>query len=102
MLPVALDARLDQLVAVARHRHPVRRFINRLASLGSGFEDFSEAGAQEFLIKVKALVQEAIADARLTYRLIPYPSPEFQNTMVTWAKQLDFPLEQFRKVAAKE
>jgi 3-hydroxyacyl-[acyl-carrier-protein] dehydratase len=46
--------------------------------------------------------ETAIADARLTYRLIPYPSPEFQNTMVTWAKQLDFPLEQFRKVAAKE
>ena len=39
----------------------------------------------------------AIADARLTYRLIPYPSPEFQNTMVTWAKQLNFPLEDFRK-----
>lgn len=40
----------------------------------------------------------AIAEARLTYRIIPYPSPEFQNTMVTWAKQLDFPLEEFRKV----
>ena len=39
----------------------------------------------------------AIADAQLTYRLIPYPSPEFQNTMVTWAKQLNFPLEDFRK-----
>ncbi len=43
----------------------------------------------------------AIADARLTYRLIPYPSPEFQNTMVTWAKQLDFPLEKFRKIASQ-
>jgi 3-hydroxyacyl-[acyl-carrier-protein] dehydratase len=39
----------------------------------------------------------AIADAQLTYRLIPYPSPEFQNTMVTWAKQLNFPLEDFKK-----
>jgi len=39
----------------------------------------------------------AIADAQLTYRLIPYPSPEFQNTMVTWAKQLDFPLQDFKK-----
>jgi len=37
-----------------------------------------------------------IADSRLTFRVIPYPSPEFQNTMVTWAKQLDFPIEQFR------
>lgn len=40
-----------------------------------------------------------IADARLVYRLIPYPSPEFQNTMVNWARQLDFPIERFRKVA---
>jgi 3-hydroxyacyl-[acyl-carrier-protein] dehydratase len=38
-----------------------------------------------------------IADAQLTYRLIPYPSPEFQNTMVTWAKQLNFPLQDFKK-----
>ena len=44
----------------------------------------------------------AIADSRLVYRLIPYPSPEFQNTMVTWAKQLDFPLDKFRKIAEKE
>jgi 3-hydroxyacyl-[acyl-carrier-protein] dehydratase len=43
----------------------------------------------------------AIADARLTYRIIPYPSPEFQNTMVTWAKQLDFPLEKFRKTGGQ-
>ena len=39
-----------------------------------------------------------IADARLTYRLIPYPSPEFQNTMVTWAKQLEFPA---RRISGK-
>jgi 3-hydroxyacyl-[acyl-carrier-protein] dehydratase len=45
--------------------------------------------------------ETAIADARLTYRLIPYPSPEFQNTMVTWAKQLDFPLDQFRKAGSQ-
>jgi hypothetical protein len=34
--------------------------------------------------------------------LIPYPSPEFQNTMVTWAKQLDFPLDKFRKIGGQE
>jgi 3-hydroxyacyl-[acyl-carrier-protein] dehydratase len=43
----------------------------------------------------------AIADARLVYRLIPYPSPEFQNTMVTWARQLDFPLDKFRKAGGQ-
>ena len=58
-LPV-LRAALGDPSFFSSHRHPVRRFINRLASLGSGFEDFSEAGAQEFLIKVKALVQDVI------------------------------------------
>jgi 3-hydroxyacyl-[acyl-carrier-protein] dehydratase len=38
----------------------------------------------------------AIADARLTFRVIPYPSPEFRNTMVNWAKDLNFPIEDFR------
>ncbi len=58
-LPV-LRAALGDPGFFSSHRHPVRRFINRLASLGAGFEDFSEAGAQEFLAKVKALVQDVI------------------------------------------
>jgi 3-hydroxyacyl-[acyl-carrier-protein] dehydratase len=41
--------------------------------------------------------KDAVAEARLTYRIIPYPSPEFQKTMVTWAKELNFPLQDFRK-----
>jgi 3-hydroxyacyl-[acyl-carrier-protein] dehydratase len=41
--------------------------------------------------------KDPIAEARLTYRLVPYPSPEFQNTMVTWARELNFPLEEFRR-----
>jgi 3-hydroxyacyl-[acyl-carrier-protein] dehydratase len=40
---------------------------------------------------------EIVADARLTYRLIPYPSPEFQKTMVDWSERLNFPLKEFRK-----
>ncbi|MES1155133.1 MAG: 3-hydroxyacyl-ACP dehydratase FabZ family protein [Pseudorhodoplanes sp.] len=39
----------------------------------------------------------AVADAQLTYRIVPYPSPEFQNTMVEWAERLNFPLKEFRK-----
>jgi hypothetical protein len=41
-------------------RHPVRRFINRIASLGAAFEDFDEAGAQGVLAKVRALVQQVV------------------------------------------
>ncbi len=38
-----------------------------------------------------------IADARMTFRVIPYPNPEFQKTMVTWAERLNFPMREFRK-----
>ncbi len=58
-LPV-LRAALGDPSFFSSHRHPVRRFINRLASLGAGFEDFSEAGAQDFLTKVKALVKDVV------------------------------------------
>jgi 3-hydroxyacyl-[acyl-carrier-protein] dehydratase len=34
-------------------------------------------------------------DAELTFRVIPYPSPEFRKTMWDWAERLDFPLKEF-------
>jgi 3-hydroxyacyl-[acyl-carrier-protein] dehydratase len=40
---------------------------------------------------------EVKADARLTFRIIPYPSPEFYNTMTAWAERLGFPLKDFKK-----
>jgi hypothetical protein len=58
-LPV-LRAALGDPSFFSSRRHPVRRFINRIASLGSAFEDYSDAGAQRFLAKVRALVQEVV------------------------------------------
>ncbi len=40
---------------------------------------------------------EIKADARLTFRVIPYPSKEFYNTMTAWAARLNFPLKDFKK-----
>jgi 3-hydroxyacyl-[acyl-carrier-protein] dehydratase len=40
---------------------------------------------------------EVVCDSRLTYRLIPYPSPEFRKTMWDWADRLNFPLKEFVK-----
>src|SRR5581483_5025754 len=40
---------------------------------------------------------EVMADARLTYRIVPYPSPEFYNTMTSWAERINFPLKDFQK-----
>ena len=58
-LPV-LRAALGDPQFFSSRRHPVRRFVNRIASLGASFEDFNEAGAQGFLAKVKALIHEVV------------------------------------------
>lgn len=58
-LPV-LRAALGDPSFFSTRKHPVRQFINRIASLGNGFEDFSDERAQTFLAKVRDLVQEIV------------------------------------------
>jgi hypothetical protein len=58
-LPV-LRAALGDPGFFSSRKHPVRRFINRIASLGAAFEDFGDVGAQVFLGRVKALIQEVV------------------------------------------
>jgi hypothetical protein len=58
-LPV-LRAALGDPSFFSSRRHPVRRFVNRIASLGAAFEDFNEDSAQRVLSKVRALVQEVV------------------------------------------
>ncbi len=58
-LPV-LRAALGDTSFFSSRRHPVRRFINRIASLGAAFEDYSDPVAQRFLTKIKALVQQVV------------------------------------------
>ncbi len=58
-LPV-LRAALGDNSFFSSRRHPVRRFVNRIASLGAAFEDYDEDEARNFLAKVRALVQEVV------------------------------------------
>lgn len=58
-LPV-LRAALGDPSFFSSRKHPVRRFINRIASLGAAFEDFDDEGAKQFLAKVKALIHEVV------------------------------------------
>jgi hypothetical protein len=58
-LPV-LRAALGDPSFFSSRRHPVRRFVNRIASLGAAFEDFSEEAAQSVLAKVRELVQQIV------------------------------------------
>lgn len=59
-LPVLRAALGDQTFFSSR-RHPVRRFVNRMASLACAFDDFNEGPGQAFLAHVRELVQD-VAD----------------------------------------
>jgi len=58
-LPV-LRAALGDPAFFSSRRHPVRRFINRIASLGAAFDDFDAEPACSFLAQVRALVQAVV------------------------------------------
>ena len=58
-LPVLRVALNDQTFFSTR-RHPVRRFINRIASLACAFEDFDEGPGRQFIGRVSQLVQEIV------------------------------------------
>ena len=56
-LPV-LRAALGDRSFFSSRRHPVRRFVNRIASLACAFDDFSEDPGRDFLGHVRELVHE--------------------------------------------
>ncbi len=58
-LPVLRVALSDSSFFSSR-RHPVRRFVNRIASLACAFDDFDEGAGQQFLERVRELVQEIV------------------------------------------
>ncbi|HET7524972.1 MAG TPA: DUF1631 family protein, partial [Burkholderiaceae bacterium] len=59
-LPV-LRAALGDPTFFSSRRHPVRRFVNRIASLGIAFDDLDDEDGKAFLKLVKELVQEIVA-----------------------------------------
>lgn len=58
-LPV-LRAALGDHAFFSSRRHPVRRFINRIASLGTAVDDFDGPQGRALLERVAALVQEVV------------------------------------------
>lgn len=59
-LPV-LRVALGDVTFFSSRRHPVRQFVNRIASLSCAFDDLGEGPGRQFLDKVKALVQEIVS-----------------------------------------
>ncbi|OYT98968.1 MAG: hypothetical protein CFE40_09255 [Burkholderiales bacterium PBB1] len=58
-LPVLRVALVDPTFFSSR-KHPVRRFVNRIASLACAFDDFEEGPGKEFVTRVRDLVQEIV------------------------------------------
>jgi len=58
-LPV-LRAALGDNSFFSSRKHPVRRFVNRIASLGTAVDDFDGADGRALLVRVAALVQEVV------------------------------------------
>jgi hypothetical protein len=68
-LPV-LRAALGDATFFSSRRHPVRRLVNRIASLAVAFEDFSQGPGQHFLELVRQLVDDIVGgdfDQMLVY-----------------------------------
>ena len=58
-LPV-LRAALGDPTFFSSRRHPVRRFVNRIATLGAAIEDFADDDGKRFLARVRALVNDIV------------------------------------------
>jgi Protein of unknown function (DUF1631) len=58
-LPV-LRVALNDSSFFSSRRHPVRRFVNRIASLACAFDDFDDGPGKQFLLRVRDLVQEIV------------------------------------------
>jgi len=58
-MPV-LRAALKDVGFFSSRKHPVRRFVNRIATLAAAYEDFDEGQGREFLDRVRDLVQEIV------------------------------------------
>jgi len=58
-LPVLRVAMHDSTFFSSR-RHPVRRFVNRIASAACAFDDFADGPGKELLDRVRQLVQEIV------------------------------------------
>ncbi|MEO8152820.1 MAG: DUF1631 family protein [Rhizobacter sp.] len=58
-LPVLRVALVDTTFFSSR-KHPVRRFVNRIASLAVAFEDFDDGPGKLFMARIRELVQEIV------------------------------------------
>jgi len=61
-------------------------FEGRVIHEGSGFTVGACKGQRQ---------GKAVCEAQITYRVMPFPSPEFRHSIVQWAEQIDVPVKEF-------
>ena len=44
---------------------------------------------------------KTICEAQITYRVMPFPNPEFRKAMIEWAERIDLPVETLAKEPIK-
>jgi 3-hydroxyacyl-[acyl-carrier-protein] dehydratase len=84
-LPVLAGVR-DAKIRAAVYPGDSLEFEGRVLHSGSGYAIAEGKGRSD---------KGAVCDARLTYRVIPYPNEEFRSVMRDWARRIDFPLAEF-------
>jgi 3-hydroxyacyl-[acyl-carrier-protein] dehydratase len=63
-------------------------FEGKLVHEGSGYAVGESKGLRSSTV---------VCDARLTYRMMPYPSPQFRQGHWEWAERLSIPIKEFIK-----
>jgi 3-hydroxyacyl-[acyl-carrier-protein] dehydratase len=60
-------------------------FVGKMIHEGSGYS----------VAEIKGLrADKTVCDASITYRVIPYPNPQFRTALLDWAARLDFPIKE--------
>ena len=63
-------------------------FEGKLVHEGSGYTVGESKGLRN---------SKVVCDAQLTYRMMPYPSPQFRQALWEWAERLNVPVKEFVK-----
>ncbi len=66
----------------------VLEFDGKVIHEGSGYSVAECRGSRD---------TAAICSAQLVFRILPYPNPQFRQTLCAWAEQLDLPVKELMK-----
>ena len=63
-------------------------FEGKIVHEGSGYVVGSAKGTRS---------AKVVCEATLTYRMVPYPSPQFRQALYAWAERINLPIHEIAK-----